>query len=146
MKLKVNKNILIVGIILILIIVIFIGYKFFNEKNFIRLSYNEVMEKIDNKESFILCITAKKCTHCKDFKPKLKKVANKYDILIYYTDISSFTDEEYEEFKNTISFDGGTPATVFFKDGIEETTATRIEGDVSMDRIVDKIKKNGFIS
>ena len=43
------------------------------------------------------------------------------------------------------SFDGGTPTTIFFKDGEEKTTATRIEGDISIERTIDKFKKNGFI-
>ena len=33
----------------------------------------------------------------------------------------------------------------FIKNGEEKTTATRIEGDVSTDKIIDKLKKNGFI-
>ena len=43
------------------------------------------------------------------------------------------------------SFDGATPTTIFFKDGEEKTTATRIEGDVTEEKIITKIKQNGFI-
>ena len=50
-----------------------------------------------------------------------------------------------KKFNNLISFDGGTPVTIFIKNGEEKTTATRIEGDVSTDKIIDKLKKNGFI-
>ena len=50
--------------------------------NLVRLSYDEIMEKIDNKESFILCISRTTCSHCNVYKPKLRKVANKYDIKI----------------------------------------------------------------
>jgi len=50
-----------------------------------------------------------------------------------------------EKFNKLISFDGGTPVTIFIKNGEEKTTATRIEGDVSTDKIIDKLKKNGFI-
>lgn len=114
-------------------------------RNFIKLNYNEILEKINSKESFILCISASKCTHCKSYKPKLKKISNDYDIKIYYTDVDKFNDNEYDEFKDKFSFDGGTPTTMFFKNGQEKTTATRIEGDISIERTIDKFKKNGFI-
>lgn len=143
-----KKNYLVIGgIILIAIIIgVIVWYNVSSgSKNFIKLNYNEILEKIDNKESFILCVSASECTHCKSYKPKLKKISNDYDIKIYYTDVDKFNDGDYEEFKDKFSFDGGTPTTMFFKDGEERTTATRIEGDISIERTIDKFKKNGFI-
>lgn len=143
-----KKNYLVIsGIILIAIIIgVIIWYSIYSgSRNFIKLNYNEILEKVDNKESFILCVSASECTHCKSYKPKLKKISNDYDIKIYYTDVDKFNDNDYEEFKDKFSFDGGTPTTIFFKDGKEKTTATRIEGDISLERTIDKFKKNGFI-
>lgn len=143
-----KKNYLVIGgIILIAIIIgVIIWYNVSSgSKNFIKLNYNEILEKVDNKESFILCVSASECTHCKSYKPKLKKISNDYDIKIYYTDVDKFSDDDYKEFKDKFSFDGGTPTTIFFKDGEEKTTATRIEGDISIERTIDKFKKNGFI-
>ena len=143
-----KKNYLIVGSIILIAIIIgvIIWYNVSSgSKNFIKLNYNEILEKIDNKESFILCVSASECTHCKSYKPKLKKISNDYNIKIYYTDVDKFNDGYYEEFKDKFSFDGGTPTTIFFKDGEEKTTATRIEGDISIERTIDKFKKNGFI-
>lgn len=131
---------------LIVILGIIIGYFLFSmNDNLIKLSYDEIMEKIDNKESFILCISRTTCSHCNVYKPKLRKVANKYDIKIYYTDVDKYSKNDLKDFNSKISFDGGTPTTLFIKDGKEKTTATRIEGDVSIEKIVDKLKKNGFI-
>ena len=115
-----KKNYLVIsGIILIaIIIVVIIWYSISSgSRNFIKLNYNEILEKVDNKESFILCVSASECTHCKSYKPKLKKISNDYDIKIYYTDVDKFNDNEYDEFKDKFSFDGGTPTTMFFKDG-----------------------------
>ena len=131
-----KKNYLIIsGIIFIVIIIgVIIWYSISVEsKNFIKLNYSEVLEKVNNKESFILCVSASECIHCNSYRPKLKKISNDYNIKIYYTDVDKF------------SFDGGTPTTIFFKDGEEKTTATRIEGDISIERTIDKFKKNGFI-
>lgn len=143
-----KKNYLIIGGIILIMAIIggIIWYSIrMDNKNFIKLSYNDVLEKVNNKESFILCVSASECTHCKTYKPKLKKISNDYNIKIYYTDVDKFSDEDYAEFKNKFSFDGGTPTTIFFKDGEEKTTATRIEGDISIERTIDKFKKNGFI-
>lgn len=141
-----KKKYLLIASILIVILGIIIGYFLFSmNDNLVRLSYDEIMEKIDNKESFILCISRTTCSHCNVYKPKLRKVANKYDIKIYYTDVDKYSKKDLKDFNSKISFDGGTPTTLFIKDGKEKTTATRIEGDVSIEKIVDKLKKNGFI-
>lgn len=132
--------------VIILLVILFLGYKLFFEKNnFILLSYEEIIEKVNNRDSFVLCVTASDCVHCQDYKPKLKSISNKYDIEIFYTDIDSFDDADYENFKSEFSFDGSTPTTIFFRDGEEKTTATRIDGDVSTEKIISKLKKNGFI-
>ena len=104
-----------------------------------------VKEKIDNKEDFVLCVSRTTCIHCQDYKPKLKKVGYKYKIDIYYIDVDLLNDDELKMFKNTVSFDGSTPITIFFKNGEEKTTATRIEGDVSEEKLINKLKTNGFI-
>ncbi|MGM9875643.1 MAG: thioredoxin family protein [Bacilli bacterium] len=143
-----NKKKLIIfsSIILIIALIVLVCYNiYFDNKNFIKLSYDEILEKVNNKEDFVLCVSASECTHCKSYKPKLKKISKDYDIKIYYTDVDKFDDKDYDEFKEIFSFDGGTPTTIFFKEGEEKTTATRIEGDISMEKTIDKLKKNGFI-
>ena len=144
---KKRKNLIIISSsILIIVITAFIFCNiYFDNKNFIKLSYNEILEKVSNKEDFVLCVSASECTHCKSYKPKLRKISKDYDIKIYYTDIDKFDDKDYDEFKEKFSFDGGTPTTIFFKEGEEKTTATRIEGDISMEKTIDKLKKNVFI-
>lgn len=141
---KTKKILIIIAIILIVTsLIVFLIPK---ENNLIKLNYTEILEKIENKENFVLCVSASECVHCQEYKPKLKKVAKDYEIIIYYTNTDSFTDEEYETFKKNFSFDGGTPTTIFFKNGEETTTANRINGNVKIDKIISKLKNNGFIS
>ncbi len=141
---KNKKNIIM--LVTICVLGVGIGYLLFNSNNnLIKLDYSDLENKIENKEDFVVCISRTTCSHCNDYKPKLKKIANKYKINIYYTDIDKYSKTELEKFNNLISFDGGTPVTIFIKNGEEKTTATRIEGDVSTDKIIDKLKKNGFI-
>ena len=135
---------IIIGIILVLSITTITLVS--RDKYLIKLTYEEILEKIENKDNFVLCVSASECIHCKEYKPKLKKVAKEYNIIIYYTNTDSFTKEQYEEFKTKFSFDGGTPTTIFFKNGEEKTTANRIEGNVKIDKIINKLKNNGFIA
>ena len=142
---KNKKNILRISLLVtILIFTIIIIYG--NKNNLIELNYNEVLEKIENKEDFVLCISATNCVHCQDYKPKLKKISKEYDIKIYYINRDKLNNKEYEEFKTKLSFDGGTPTTIFFKDGEEKTTATRIEGNDKIEKVITKLKNNGFIT
>lgn len=141
---KKNINIIITVSILIAVIIALI-LVYINQSNLVKLDYDEIIEKMNNKEDFILCISASDCIHCKSYKPKLKKISNDYDITIYYINIDTLTDEEYSEIKAKLNFDGGTPVTIFIKSGIETTTANRINGDTSTDKIISKFKSTGFI-
>ena len=140
MKDKKKKIIVIIASILVVAGLIIYCFIHSYDSNLIEINYNELKEKIDNKEDFVLCVSRTTCSHCQDYKPKLKKVGYKYKIDIYYINV-----DELKMFKNTVSFDGSTPITIFFKNGEEKTTATRIEGDVSEEKLINKLKTNGFI-
>lgn len=145
MKDKRKKFIIIIASILVVVGAITYYFISSYNSNLIEVNYNELKEKIDNKEDFVLCISRTTCTHCQDYKPKLKKVGYKYNIDIYYIDVDLLSDSDLTKFKDNVSFDGSTPITVFFKNGEEKTTATRIEGDVSEEKLINKLKTNGFI-
>ena len=140
-----KKNFIISICSLILIILFVIAFNYYSRPRLYELDVNQVKEKIDNKESFILCISATYCSHCKEYKPKLEDISKEYRMDIYYIDFDKYSDKEQELFRNYISFDGGTPVTLFIKNGEEETTVNRINGNVSKDKIISKFKSNGFI-
>ena len=138
-----------VTIILVVCIIVLIGAIIADNilgKSYLKeIKYDEVIKKIDNKESFVLLLSQTTCAHCLDFKPKLDKVSKKYKIEIYYLETNLIDTEALEKFKvNYFSFDG-TPTTVFVIDGEEKTAANRINGDVSEQKIISKLKSNGFI-
>ncbi len=139
---KTNNIILIGAIIITILIILFLAIGKSKEGNLLELNLNNLKEKMENKETFILCISKTTCSHCNDYKPKLKSVASEYNIDIYYIDVDKYDEEE---FSNLISFDGSTPTTIFIKNGDEETTSNRINGDVSKSKIIDKLKSNDFI-
>ena len=139
---KDRKNIILA--ILILLFIVIVTLLFFNNNNgkLIELTLDNVVEKLENKEDFILCISRTTCSHCYDYKPKLESVAKEKNIDIYYIDVDKYDEDE---FSNIISFDGSTPTTIFIKNGEESTTANRINGDASKTKIINKLKSNGFI-
>lgn len=142
---KSKKNAIILGIICLVILIGAFTLDRLLSKSYLKeIKYSEVMEKVDNKESFILLLSQTTCTHCMDFKPKLKNIANKYKITVYYLETDLLSEEEENKLKEHFSF-RGTPQTLFVVDGEEKTAATRIDGDVSEDKIISKFKSNGYI-
>lgn len=142
---KSKKKAIILGIICLVILIGAFTLDRLLSKSYLKeIKYSEVIEKVDNKESFILLLSQTTCTHCMDFKPKLKNVANKYKITVYYLETDLLSEEEENILKEHFSF-RGTPQTLFVVDGEEKTAATRIDGDVSEDKIISKFKSNGYI-
>lgn len=137
-----------IGLILVVIGVVVGGIWNYSGNGLVALSFEELKVKIDNKDSFVLCLTQTTCIHCADYKPKLEKIAKKYGIDIYYTDIDLYSDEDYENFKEVVQFrdSDGTPMTLFFIDGKEESVMTRMSGDVAEATVIKKLEKYGFIN
>lgn len=109
-----------------------------------QLKYDEVMEKIQNKESFILLVSQTTCSHCKEYKPVFRKILKKNKLTAYYIEYDLLSKEEKKEFVKYINFDS-TPVTVFLKNGEESTTANRIVGAREEEYIIGKLKSNGYI-
>jgi len=139
-----KKVIILVTVCLVVLIGAIIGDKLLSKTYFKKIEYTEIINKIENDESFIFVISQTTCNHCASFKPKITKLARKYKLHIYYIDVDLLSKEEDEEFKKYVKYDG-TPATIFIKNGEESSVATRINGDASMEKIENKLKSNGFI-
>lgn len=143
---KKGKFFILLIFLLFLIIAFLIVNKIFNSgDNLIELNVNEVIEKVKNKEDFVLCISQTTCSHCADYKPKLETISKKYNIDIFYIDFDKYSDEEKNQFRNYVSFGGSTPVTAFIKNGEEVTSSNRLFGNVSTSKVIEKLKSNGFI-
>ena len=142
-----KKIIILVSICLVILVGAIIMDNIIANKYFNEISDDEIIEKLDNKESFVLLISQTTCSHCANYKPKLKKVAKEYKINIHYIDVDLLDKDDYDELNSRLSFaSSGTPLTIFLKNGEETTVANRIKGDSSKDKIIKKLKSNGFIS
>ena len=115
MKKAKKKALIIIVACLIILVGAFIADRILGKSYLKELKYDQVIEKVENKDSFVLLLSQTTCSHCMDFKPKLAKVAKEYKV------------------------------EVFVIDGEEKTAANRINGDVSKEKIISKLKSNGFI-
>jgi len=142
---KSKKRALILGGICLVILVGAIIADSLLSKSYLKeIEYEQLIQKIEGKESFVVLFSQTTCAHCMDFKPKLQSVANKYKVYIYYLETDLLNDEEREKLKTYFNF-SGTPTTIFVTEGEEKTAATRINGDVSEEKIISKLKSNGYI-
>lgn len=142
---KVKRRVIILSSICLIILIGAIILDVKSSKDyFVELKYNEVIEKIENKDSFVLCVSQTTCSHCMEYKPKLKEIANKYKLNIYYIEANLLKPEEEKKIKSYVNY-SSTPTTIFIKNGEEKTAASRIEGSTSKDNVIRKLKSNGFI-
>lgn len=142
-----KKVFILVVVCLVILVGAFIADRILGKSYLNKIGYDEIIEKIENKEDFVLLISQTTCSHCANYKPKLKDVANEYKLNVYYIDVDLLEEEEYNNLNSYLSFKtAGTPVTLFLLNGEEKTVANRIKGDSSKDKIIKKLKSNGFIS
>ena len=144
MKKQKKKIIIIAVACLVLLVGAVVADRLLSSSNLKEIKYEKMMEKVNNKDTFVVLFSQTTCSHCQAFKPKLESVANEFNIKIYYLETDLLDEDEYKQLKKDFSF-SGTPTTLFIINGEEKTAATRINGDVSRDKIISKLKSNGFI-
>lgn len=126
------------------IIVIVTGCSTTNSKYLKEISYDKYHELLDNKETFILEIMRTDCSACIEFKPKLKELTNKYKIEVKFINTDHLTEKEKDNLFDETGIEG-TPTIIFYEEGYEETVASRIVGNVSLEKAIKKFKSNGYI-
>lgn len=116
----------------------------YSKEYLIDLKYSELKEKISNEDDFILYIGNKSCTHCIAFEPKFRSVINEYEVTAFKIDTATLTTDEYKEFQGFVG-EVSTPRVEFFYKGVESGTANRINGNVSENKVIEKLKANEYI-
>ena len=114
-------------------------------KNIKKLNINELKEKIDKKDSFVLVISKDDCTHCIAYLPVLDKVGSQYGLTFYDISTTNLSDEDKTYLRNIANI-SGTPTTIFIEDGVEKNTTNRLVGDTKEYRIIEKLKAMGYIN
>lgn len=143
---KKSKKGLFIGITIFLLVVLALGWYYYNENNRLQeISYNTFFKKMQKKDDFVLIVSKTNCQYCEMYLPKMKTIVKDYKLKVYYVEVDKFTAGESDSFSEYIDYYGSTPTTVFIKDGKEESKLNRINGNVKSDKIIEKLKKAGYI-
>ena len=124
---------------LILIAVIFTEDE---EKYIHEISINEIVQKIDSEETFILYIKQTDCEHCKEFTPNFLSVLSDNNLEAFAINIDTLNEEDTETYNSLFDI-SGTPTVLFFDKGNE--SLIRIEGEATKATIKSKLESTGFI-
>ena len=135
------KKILVIMIFMVSLLVSGCGNKL---TTFEQVNYDKIESMVENKESFVLFIGSTECPHCDLYKETLNEVIKKYQVKIYYIDIYGLSAEEGSKLKAIANYTG-TPTTVFIENGEETSMYDRIDGNKPMSKVVEKLKKKGYI-
>ena len=118
--------------------------KKFSKGELVTAYADEVLEKLENKESFIVYVGYDDCQSCKEFKPILNQLIENYDITIYYLPTD---DKQTEDQLNEIQYNYfyrmyWTPTTYIVEDG--EVIAIK-EQLIEYEELVEWLKEYGKI-
>lgn len=144
-----NKNLILMLGTLIAIsfgVLFFFAYHATINSKLIPISGQELLEKLNQKETFILVFTQEGCSHCNEYTPILNRVLDEYDITIYDLNLTELRKdtELYNQVSSKFNIPG-TPTTIFINDGEEKTTLNRLVGGSNYKDLVEKFKDRGFI-
>lgn len=84
------------------------------------LNYNDYLAMLNNNNKNILVVGQTTCGYCNQYKPVLNEIAFDKNIVINYIDIATLTQNEYQEFLNSLSYfkensNWGTPLTLIIQ-------------------------------
>ena len=112
-----------------------------SNKTYQNITYNEIKEKINNGDNFIVLLWQTGCSHCESFEPKLNEIIKDLNLKVYGLNMAELSEEEYAIIKNK-TFITGTPTTVYFKNGKYEDS---LIGDKSVENVLSFFKSNNII-
>lgn len=146
-----KKNIILGVLVVILVVLIctlaiIIGIK--NSKSYQsieEINLTTLKDKLNNKDKFVLVVTQTGCSHCTAYLPVLEEIGEEYKLKFYDINITNLADEEKTEFNSLVRI-SGTPTTIFYTDGEEQSTSTRLVGEKTKDKIITRLKSEGYIN
>jgi len=128
--------------ICLLLIIFLTGCSTYSVKE---ITYKEYNKMINEQKDFIIYIGSDSCPNCVSFYPKLESVVKEYKVSnVYYINLNSLSDEEKSKFNKSINV-SGTPTVAFIENGDEASSFNRINGDVSKEKIISRLKANEYI-
>lgn len=149
-----KKNIILGVLVCVLVILVctllFVLGKKYNPskgdyKSVVNIDLAGFKEKVANKEKFVLVVTQTGCSHCLAYLPVLEEIGEEYKLTFYDINMTDLSDEDKIEFNKLVRI-SGTPTTIFYTDGEEQSTTTRLVGEKSKEKIISRLKSEGYIN
>ena len=109
------------------------------------ISYKELINKIDNEESFFFTVVQDGCSHCKEFTPKFEEILKEYNLTGFKLNFTNLSEEEDKLFEERFGSSIGTPTTIFIVNGKEQSQLTRLVGNLSKSKVIEKLKTMNYI-
>lgn len=105
------------GIILVSVLAVFCITGCEKEySNIKELSYSQLEEKVNNKETFILEVMKTGCSACETYTPVFNDVLREHKVKAYQINLAKLSKEEANKL-DEIANVSATPTTVFIIDG-----------------------------
>lgn len=83
----------------------------------------ELIEKIDNKDTFVLIVSRNSCTHCQKLEEELDKTTKDHNTIIYNVKLDETSYDtlvsDVKKLEKYVSEPGTTPHVYYMKDGKE---------------------------
>lgn len=114
------------------------------KKQYTELNYTEFMNKLDNKDTFVLVMGSDTCSACAQYKITMEDVMKNTKVEIFYLNLHALSDEDYSKIYSKFVVTS-TPTTLFFKNGKETTTYDRIVGAAGYSDVISELKKHGYV-
>ena len=129
-----KKRCILITIVLLLLLTACSNNKLSNIK------VNELKEKTDNKESFVLYLSA----NDNELESTLNQIVNEYDFNAYKINLDKLSDEEKLELKTKYAY--SDPSIIFIIDGKDPTILSHItNNNITKKAIVERLKDMNFI-
>lgn len=121
------------------------GKKVLDEPGIVsELSYSQLQEKMDNKETFVMVFTQTTCTHCVTFKKMLdEEYLPYYDVEMFDFVLDHQSGERSELTKNLeVSFPNftGTPDVYYIENGVVKERFWDVKDELSEEQFHDWMK------
>lgn len=114
------------------------------KRTYTELNYTELMNKLDNDDTFVLVMGSDTCSACAQYKITMEEVMKETKVEIFYLNLHALSEEDYSKIYSKFVVTS-TPTTLFFKDGKETTTYDRVVGAANYNSIIGELKKHGYV-
>ena len=128
-------------VLICLITILLVGC---GKPKYTEINYEQLKEKLDNKETFVLLLGSDTCSACANYETTMTKVMKDTKIEIFYVNLHLLSEEDYNKVYSKFVVNS-TPTTIFIKDGEETTTYNRIVGSADYKTVIEKLKTLGYI-